>query len=77
MNQPQVRPQPPREEPEIDPAEVLRLSVDLLKSRLSTAKSIAQDVFGEAVSEETVISVYDRLNDQITDLLGEEDAGEE
>jgi len=83
MNQPQVRTPPQqqptqrREEPELDPEEIFSAAVETVKARLSMAKSISLDVFGAAVDNETVVSVYDRLNDQIAELLGGDEEPEE
>ena len=87
MNQPRPQQQParspaphspaPSREPELTPEQVLTVSVDTVQARLSTAKSVAVQVFGAEVKEETVISVYDRLNDQIAELLGAEEPDEE
>lgn len=81
MNQP-PRPQPPQRpappaEPEMSPAEILQMSVGIVKSRLSTARSIAMEVFGQDVDNETVLGVYDRLDDQINQFVGTDDGEEE
>lgn len=72
--QPPPRPQP--REPDIDPAEAINTAVEIVRTRLKMAQSIAQEVFGEAASEETAISVYDRLNDQLAEMFGGDEEAE-
>jgi hypothetical protein len=79
--QPQPRPQQPtprrREEPDLDPNEVLTMSRQSVTAQLQTAKSIASQVLGDKVDNETIIAVYDRLSDKIAELLGGDDSDDE
>jgi hypothetical protein len=81
MNQQvQARPQQPapprREEPALDPDQILTISAQMVTAQLSTAKSIAVGAFGNGVDNATVVAVYDRLNEKIAELLGGDDDDE-